>query len=87
MKCEVDSRNATASTLGQSLYNGLESVGVSQAMMGVADAGYANTAGAALEDIGLFGMCFMEQKWGIDGDRTFVLKVTEQWLSSYHRPL
>lgn len=44
-------------------------------MMGIADAGYANTAGAALKDIGLFGMCFMEQKWGNDGDRTFVLKV------------
>lgn len=76
MKREFDSRSATASTPRQSLYSGLESTGISQSMMGVADAGYANTAGAALKDIGLFGMCFMEEKWSSDGDRTFVLKVT-----------
>ena len=44
--------------------------------MGVAIAGYANTVGAALEDTGLRGTCFLHHKWEVDGDRTFVLKVT-----------
>lgn len=59
-----------------SLRDGLVGAGVGEAMMGVAIAGYANTVGAALEDTGLRGTCFLHHKWEVDGDRTFVLKVT-----------
>lgn len=58
-----------------SLRDGLLGAGVGEAMMGVADAGYANTVGAALEDTSLMGTCFLEHEWDVDGDRTFVLKV------------
>lgn len=46
--------------------------------MGIADAGYANTVGAALEDTSLMGTCYLEHEWDIDGDLTFVLKVNSQ---------
>lgn len=59
-----------------SLRDGLIGAGVGEAMMGVAVAGYANTVGAALEETGLRGTCFLNHKWDVDGDRTFVLKVT-----------
>lgn len=58
-----------------SLREGLVAAGVGDAMMGIADAGYANTVGAALEDTSLAGTCFLEHEWDVDGDRTFVLKV------------
>ncbi|CAM9185090.1 unnamed protein product, partial [Laminaria digitata] len=57
-----------------SLRDGLIGAGVGEAMMGVAVAGYANTVGAALEETGLRGTCFLHRKWDVDGDRTFVLK-------------
>eukprot|EP00752_Nemacystus_decipiens_P010662 g9494.t1 len=57
-----------------SLRDGLLGAGVGEAMMGIADAGYANTVGAALEDTSLMGTCFLEHEWDVDGDRTFVLK-------------
>ena len=63
-----------------SLRDGLVAAGVGNAMMGVAVAGYANTVGAALEDTGLRGTCFLQCKWDVDGDRTFVLKVTTDCL-------
>ncbi|CAM9352490.1 unnamed protein product [Scytosiphon promiscuus] len=56
------------------LRDGLVAAGVGDAMMGIADAGYANTVGAALEDTSLAGTCFLEHEWDVDGDRTFVLK-------------
>ena len=74
MKHGANSRGSKAPA-SQSLRDGLEGAGVTDAMMGVADAGYANTVGAALEDVGLLGTCFLEYKWDVDGDRTFVLKV------------
>ncbi|CAM9102885.1 unnamed protein product [Ectocarpus fasciculatus] len=57
-----------------SLRDGLKAAGVGKSMMGVADAGYANTVGAALEDTNLAGTCYIEHEWDVDGDRTFVLK-------------
>ncbi|CAM9221628.1 unnamed protein product [Ectocarpus sp. 4 AP-2014] len=57
-----------------SLRDGLEAAGVGKSMMGVADAGYANTVGAALEDTSLAGTCYVEHEWDVDGDRTFVLQ-------------
>lgn len=69
-----------AGPLGQqslSLRDGLLGAGVGEAMMGVADAGYANTVGAALEDTSLMGTCLLEHEWDVDGDRTFVLKVSK----------
>lgn len=60
-----------------SLRDGLLGAGVGEAMMGIADAGYANTVGAALEDTSLAGTCFLEHEWDVDGDRTFVLKVSQ----------
>lgn len=65
-----------------SLRDGLLAAGVGEAMMGIADAGYANTVGAALEDTSLMGTCFLEHEWDVDGDRTFVLKAREETLSS-----
>lgn len=59
-----------------SLRDGLLGAGVGEVMMGIADAGYANTVGAALEDTSLVGTCFIEHEWDVDGDRTFVLKVS-----------
>lgn len=58
-----------------SLRDGLLGAGVGETMMGVADAGYANTVGAALEDTSLMGTCYLEHEWDVDGDLTFVLKV------------
>lgn len=63
------------------LRDGLVAAGVGDAMMGIADAGYANTVGAALEDTSLAGTCFLEHEWDVDGDRTFVLKVCMAYLS------
>ncbi|CAM9146604.1 unnamed protein product [Ectocarpus sp. 12 AP-2014] len=57
-----------------SLRDGLEAAGVGKSMMGIADAGYANTVGAALEDTNLAGTCYVEHEWDVDGDRTFVLQ-------------
>ncbi|CAM9469712.1 unnamed protein product [Pylaiella littoralis] len=57
-----------------SLRDGLLGAGVGDTMMGIADAGYANTVGAALGDTSLMGTCFLEHEWDVDGDRTFVLK-------------
>ena len=74
MKHGADSRGSKVPA-SQSLHDGLKGAGVTDTMMGVADAGYANTVGAALEDVGLLGTCFLEHKWEVDGDRTFVLKV------------
>lgn len=68
-----------------SLRDGLVGAGVGEAMMGVAIAGYANTVGAALEDTGLRGACFLHHKWDVDGDRTFVLKVTMDCVRVYSR--
>ena len=74
MKHRANSRGSKTPA-PQSLRDGLKGAGVTDAMMGVADAGYANTVGAALEELGLLGTCFLEHKWDVDGDRTFVLKV------------
>lgn len=74
----AETTSRLAKPLGQqslSLRDGLLGAGVGGAMMGVADAGYANTVGAALEDTSLMGTCFLEHEWDVDGDRTFVLKV------------
>lgn len=60
-----------------SLRDGLLGAGVGEVMMGVADAGYGNTVGAAMEDTSLMGTCFIENEWDVDGDRTFVLKVSK----------
>ncbi|CAM9164930.1 unnamed protein product, partial [Ascophyllum nodosum] len=73
MKHRANSRGSKTPA-PQSLRDGLKGAGVTDAMMGVADAGYANTVGAALEELGLLGTCFLEHKWDVDGDRTFVLK-------------
>lgn len=74
MRLEGDSSNSSAPP-PQSLYDGLVGAGVTETMMGVAVAGYANTVGASLEDTSLSGTCFLESEWDVDGDRTFVLKV------------
>lgn len=70
-----------------SLRDGLLGAGVGKEMMGIADAGYANTVGAALDDTSLMGTCFLEHEWDIDGDRTFVLKVGNRWLPTEAREL
>ncbi|CAM9918818.1 unnamed protein product [Choristocarpus tenellus] len=58
-----------------SLFEGLATARVGKAMMGVAEAGYANTVGAALTDTGLEGISYLESTWDADGDGTFLLKV------------
>lgn len=60
-----------------SMKEGLSAAGVDEPMLALAEAGYANTMGAALDDINLRGVCCYVREWDVDGDRTFVLQVRE----------
>ncbi|CAM9742404.1 unnamed protein product [Discosporangium mesarthrocarpum] len=57
-----------------SVMDGLVAAGVGEAMMGVAEAGYANTVGASLEDTSLEGVSYLESEWDADGDGTYLLE-------------
>jgi monoamine oxidase len=67
--CKIPATESEGDT--RSVEQWLADAGVAPRMMGMAQAGYGNTAAASLDKVSYAGACHLERNWEIDGEGDF----------------
>jgi monoamine oxidase len=67
--CEIPATESEGDT--RSVEQWLADAGVAPRMMGMAQAGYGNTAAASLDKVSYAGACHLERNWEIDSEGDF----------------
>jgi Flavin containing amine oxidoreductase len=70
--CEIPATESEGDT--RSVEQWLVDAGVAPRMMGMAQAGYGNTAAASLDKVSYAGACHLELNWEVDGEGDFRLQ-------------